>query len=337
MRNFLKGMFIVWLMVTAVSLSHALAPEGYYKRQGVGTYGVNNEKITCPNCGRTIGKYDSHMCPKQGGSSSSSRSGGSSSGGTASEADMRALEAKYPDMQINNTSYTPVDFNQVQSEYESSSQHDSYSSSNDYQQGGGYSPSSHKKSGGFMKKWLGIIRWVAIFTIVWKLLKYAMKRLRAKREVQSERPVVAPDRATAAKPSIKTTPVKNPSPAKSRPRTPSGDPHVEKTLQSIGKLADTVKGFGARAGEAADRFKKSDTMQSAKARVQQGMNVASEKVKENSQKVRTKVQEYAAAKSAARTKSVTSIADEIQKLDNLRRSGAISEQEYQQLKNRLLH
>ena len=67
------------------------------------------------------------------------------------------------------------------------------------------------------------------------------------------------------------------------------------------------------------------------------MNVASEKVKENSQKVRTKVQEYAAAKSAARTKSVTSIADEIQKLDNLRRSGAISEQEYQQLKNRLLH
>lgn len=100
----------VYLFLTIAALVCATLPanadrEYHHRKGGVGTYGVNNEKIKCPHCDKWIYKYESHTCYTENTSSSrssrSSRHSRSSDAATDAAAD--ALIASNPDLLINQT------------------------------------------------------------------------------------------------------------------------------------------------------------------------------------------------------------------------------------------
>lgn len=322
------------------------AQDNYYKRQGVSTYGVNNEKIECPNCGRTISKYDSHMCRKESSSSASHSSSRSSSGGTVTEADMRAVEAKYPDLQINNTSYTPVDYSQIlEQSNDNSSDNNSFGpwsdnssdqSSYGYEDNRSDQPSSgyadnnddysnqtydsntyatsHKSD--FGNKFWSAICWIILLAAAWYIFKWILRKFR-RRKVNKD-PELSNE--STMNPELTTT-----------------DNKVQLNA-AVSEFGNKIREGQAKLTASVDRIINSKEAKEARTKVRDKVNRGSEILK-------TKLAELKESRNAAsksntppvQTPSVASLAEEIQKLNALRKSGAITEVEYEQLKSRIIN
>lgn len=121
MKRIMKRLYhVAFLIFCALCITMPLNADDYYRRTGTGGYGVSTKKINCPNCGKEIYANDSHMCRRVGSStSSSSHSSSSSSGMSASEAE--AIMAGHPELLVNQTSFTPVDYNSYNSNSEENS------------------------------------------------------------------------------------------------------------------------------------------------------------------------------------------------------------------------
>lgn len=328
-NRFTHILVLIVSVLLPIFACYALTPEGYYKRTGTGGYGVNNETMECPNCGKIIYKTESHMC-KRSGSSSSYSGGGSSSSTTVTESDIRAMEAKYPDMKINQTSYTPVDYNSVQYGENSSS-----NSNSGYYDGSsmGFSSGSHKKSNKFWRDIGGIMLFIAIVATVIYICKYLWRNFVKPRP----RPLNA-QRATSNGVQNNRQHV---TPVRTGVKAPRGaDTYATKLREASTTLIGKMKEYGDESKEAIEKFSNSDKVKKAKGKMQSAMNVASEKMQKGantaSERFKSKVMNYLADTTVNQTKQVSSIADEIKKLDALRKSGAITDSEYQKLKAKLL-
>ena len=104
----LTKLILTLALTLYVGIDIAVAESHYVP--GMGTYGVSNEKYTCPACGKTVTAGQGHMCERPDRTTTRTHSSGSS-------ADDRAAAGRIsgdPDLLVNQTSYTPVDYSSYQ-------------------------------------------------------------------------------------------------------------------------------------------------------------------------------------------------------------------------------
>lgn len=126
----MKKILYFMVFIAALTVSVQALGDEYYRRPGTGGYGINNEKMECPNCGKMISVTDSHMCRKTSSSSSSSSSSTGYYDGSSdvTDADIAALQAKYPDLLSNQTSFAPFNYSSMTGDGEDVDQESDYSS-----------------------------------------------------------------------------------------------------------------------------------------------------------------------------------------------------------------
>lgn len=308
--------FLLLLLLTASP--SAQADKGYYKHVGTGGYGISNKKMICPNCGRTISVSDTHMCRKESApSGSSSPSGGSS--GTMSASEAEAIMSKYPDLLVNQTSFTPVDMSQTGSTAASGeNENENYGGNSSYEDEG-YSNMASAVLHGYKRESTGskllriagyVLLWALIIGGVWFLFRRVRKFF--------------------ADPKVPPVPrAANPAATAGMVAGGASAPNVNAAAEAaavrknLNGLSDKLHDMAGRAGEAAKNARNSEAAQRMQAAVSKGVQSARSKVR------------TAIDKRAARGPQ-TSVADELIKLNELKNAGAITEEEYQKLKADLI-
>ncbi len=296
--------FLLILAFLFLTSNIALADD-YYRRPGTGSYGVSNEKIECPNCGRIISKYDSHMCRRQNSSSSSSSRSSGSSSGNMSAAEAEAIMAGHPELLVNQTSFTPVDYSQMQNSSSGNMEEEQESSYRDKASEVLHTfPATSKKK---IHKTRNIILTVIVLCVIWYLFRKAKKRRsKANNTLTPESTRIASDMND--KIAETTLSGRNTATACSA----SFKKHYSKVSKKINDIS-------CKASETIANAKKTDEVQKIKSNLNNRINSAKEKLQ-------------TALENRMPRSNSTSIADEIAKLNELRKSGAITEEEYQKLK-----
>lgn len=326
----MKRFVIFAVFLVALLSSNATLADEYYRYPGVGGYGISNKKINCPNCGRVIDATSSHMCRK-----ASSDDGYSSSSQSAPEPvtqqDINAMEAKYPDLLINQTSYTPVDVNSYASSGQNSMNNMSEDPYADWHNSIEQKAESYSSHNTVLNTTLLII---GLIILAWFL--YSWRRKSAKRMAlqaagvsnmtagiesrAGDAPTITPPAPQAA---AAHTPVPQPHHAVTPPPVPGKRSEAQKTVQEkIKVISDKIDVFADMAGKKLKEAADSDQVKKAR-------EVISGKVAD----VRKRIQK---GKDIQPRQKPTSVADELIKLNELHRSGVLTDEEFADCKRKLL-
>lgn len=314
MKRF-RLLFLMTAIVVATTVS--FADTEYYKRVGTGGYGVSVKKINCPNCGKVIDANESHMCRKV--SSSSSSSSGYSDDSYDGPVD---VGAKYPDLLINQTSYTPAT-------YDASSSQDGGYSNSDGEYDNKASEALHTyKSSSKKKSHAGLYIVIVLAIAVWFFYRRYRKKRKAAAAVNAavNAPVNIPASPNPVEPSPEPYIPPHVNVQSQEPINAAKDVRTQErpaTKASSGSILDKINEMKTKASEMIETAKNSEQAQKMQSSINSGLRSAKEKAQT--------LMENAVSKG----KSV-SVVDELAKLNELHKAGALTDEEYDRLKKRLI-
>lgn len=313
-----KIITFLFFICVAISVSSIYADRRTYYYPGVSGYGVGNGRvITCPHCGKTYDSTSSHMCSYETGSTRRSRSSGSS---TAEDRAAQGAISGDPTLLVNQTSYTPVDFNSYSSENNSQN---GYSNTNSNEELLSHFPSLHKKRDNTTRNTIIIIG--VIMTCLWLLSRRKKKQNSKRRQekISTSDKTISTSDACNKQPVATSTSNTDDNPSQntdSKISQSRNTKFVKKSILSVVKdVNDKTKDFIATTTD-------SPEFKNLKDNINKGINTTKNAVQK-------KIQEHNNRSFGTQHTSVT---DELTKLNALRQSDAITDEEYHLLKKQIL-